>query len=359
MPLPRPRKGEPKQKFVSRCHSEIADEYTDQSQRHAICLSQWERRKRRAEVTVEDAHALAFMPDDPYCLWSYLGPWAIKPDWFEDAISKIQKRIALPKPQSLLELEALMDDDEEAQKDTSYFTSQGVAIIRIAGSMTKGISKFGGTSTILTRRAVRLARRDPAVKSILLAIDSPGGMVAGTAELAAEVREANTGKPVRAYIEDLGASAAYWVASQAETITANKTAQIGSIGVLAILHDSSGLAERSGLTVHVISTGAYKGMGAPGSKVLPEHVAEVATQVEDLGQHFFSAVQEGRRFSQTQLARVADGRVWIAERARSLGLIDRVATFEDTLAEMARMRPRSARTTASLEARLSQIVRIS
>lgn len=359
MPMPKPRKGEKQEAFVSRCHSALNDEFPDQAQRHAVCMRQWrQRHRRKSEFSLDDAHAAAFLNDDPYCLASYLGPWAIKPDWFEDAISKLKMGIVTPTPTSFLEYDALDgqdDDDDEASKP--YFMTDGVAIIRLIGQMQKGYSKFGGTSTVLTKRAVRLARRDPAVKAILLAIDSPGGMVAGTAELAQEVAQANLTTPVHAYIEDLGASAAYWVASQARKISANATAEIGSIGVLAILQDSSGLAERSGLTVHVVSTGRYKGMGAPGSKVLPEHLAEVEAMVEDLGSHFFQAVQEGRAMNASQLARVSDGRVWIAAKARQLGLIDTVQSFDAALAALVQTRPRS-RTSASYDEALARIPRI-
>jgi ClpP class serine protease len=77
---------------------------------------------------------------------------------------------------------------------------------------------------------------DPAVSSIVLNIDSPGGQAGGINELAGMIREAGEQKPVQAYIGDLGASAAYWLASSATKITVDATAQIGSIGVVFGLH---------------------------------------------------------------------------------------------------------------------------
>src|SRR5262245_50067391 len=381
MPIPRPRKGEKQDDYIPRCHRAIADEFPDNAQRHAVCMQTWrDRNKRRAEVALEDAHREAFLSDDPRCLAMHIGPWAIYPPWFQQAVDILKRPLPMAEHLALMRQGGLLHQDaepsalgiplafsfsepeaaleDEADDDRPYFTSQGVGVIRVVGQMQKGMSKFGGTSTILTRRALRMARSDPSVKAILLAVDSPGGMVAGTPELAQEVMQTRGVKPIRAYIEDLGASAAYWVASQADSIAANPTAQIGSIGVRAVLHDSSGVADRSGLAVHVVSTGPYKGMGAPGAKVLPEHLSEIQTQVADLGEHFFRAVQEGRGFSATQMGRVDDGRVWIAEKARTLGLIDKVQSFDAALGELVRLRPRSARTSASLEAELAAIRRI-
>src|SRR5581483_9650939 len=108
------------------------------------------------------------------------------------------------------------------------------------GMLMKGQSSMGGTSTVMARRDIRQAVADQDVAGILLAIDSPGGTVAGTDDLAAEVRQARTSKPVWAAIDDLGASAAYWVASQTQRVTVNSpTALVGSIGTLQVIRDLS------------------------------------------------------------------------------------------------------------------------
>jgi len=118
--------------------------------------------------------------------------------------------------------------------------AEGIAVIPLAGPLMKIDSKFGSTNTVRVRRALRAALADPDVRGILLHIDdSPGGTMAGTADLAAAVAAANLEKPVWAQIDDMGASAAYWVAAQARRIVANATAELGSIGVVAVLEDSS------------------------------------------------------------------------------------------------------------------------
>src|SRR5690606_13420747 len=187
-----------------------------------------------------------------------------EPHWFTQAVSAINAGTFTARvPES-----GRVDD-------RTYAVHNGIAVINIAGPMMKGGSSFGGASTVRTRRDIRQAVADDAVSGIMLHIDTPGGTVAGAADLAAEVREARRKKPVRAHISDLGASAAYWIASQAESITANETALIGSIGAVAVVQDTSGMAEKAGITVHVLSTGKHKGAFAPGSKVTEEQLAEV------------------------------------------------------------------------------------
>jgi len=212
----------------------------------------------------------------------------------------------------------------------------GVAVVPIMGPMMKGSSKYPHANTIDARRAVRAAVRDEAVGAILLHIDSPGGggMVAGTAELADDVRRAGEQKPVVAYGEDLLASAAYWVASQARSISANKTAEVGSIGTVAVVEDTSGAAAMEGVTVHVVSTGAYKGAFSDGAPVTAQHLEYLAERVAELNGHFLGAVTAGRGLSGTALEAVSDGRVWGANTAKELGLVDAVEPLDAVIGRL-------------------------
>jgi signal peptide peptidase SppA len=208
-----------------------------------------------------------------------------------------------------------------------YSFNNGVAVICIQGQMTKGRSSFGGCCIVDTRRAVRKAVADPNVKSIMLYIDSPGGTVAGTADLAADVAEADKTKPVYAYIDDLGASAAYWVACQSRHIYSNTTAMVGSIGTYTVLEDSTAADAQTGLKYEVISTGMFKGLGADGA-VTDALRQDVQRLIDDTNSHFLAAVADGRGFSDKQVRELADGRVHVGDKAKELGLIDEVASLD-------------------------------
>ncbi len=291
--------------------------------------------------------------DTARCFQAHIGLYAILPTWLQQAVYAVQHELwpvqALAPTLSeafhheaetgRLPLEAATTPMQRRESEL-FARVDEIAVIRLVDQMTKMPSKFGGTSTVLTRRAVRQAVDAEDIKAILLAIDSPGGMVAGTLELADEVARAVTRKPVVAHIEDMGASAAYWVASQAQRVTATKLSQVGSIGVFAEVIDSSGAAAREGIVVHIRSTGPMKGLGAPGTVIPKELLDEVDMIVAGIGAEFFAAVRAGRRLSAAKLEAVTTGQVWLAPQAQTLGLLDGVESFDQALDAASKLRPR-------------------
>jgi signal peptide peptidase SppA len=209
----------------------------------------------------------------------------------------------------------------------------------------KSASSMGGTSTIQLRRDIRQAAADSDIAGILLAIDSPGGTVAGTDDLAADVRAARKEKPVWAHIEDLGASAAYWLASQADQITANSnTALVGSIGTMQVIHDVSGAFEKEGVKTLLFATGSLKGLGTPGSKVTDEQITHVQNLVNSIQGSFDDAVKKGRNFSKAELTAVRHGGVLAAPAALDARLIDGIQPFQQTVSQFSKSISKNLRT---------------
>lgn len=219
----------------------------------------------------------------------------------------------------------------ETPRKPYAMAQHGVAVIPIIGAMSKGPSKFAETDTVAVRRALRAAAVDGEVGGIMLYVDSPGGEVAGTMELAEDVNAARKKKHVHAYIEDMGASAAYWVASQAERLTQNAAAIVGSVGVIALLFDDSAHLKANGIMVHVVASGAKKALGAPGQPVTAEDLAEVERLIAPVAAEFFAAVKFGRGWTAAQLAVVTDGGVHRGAEAVALGLTDGVQTWDAAL----------------------------
>lgn len=258
----------------------------------------------------------------------YFGPWAVEEGRFRALVERVGK----------IDLAAhVAQTSAPAAAGSARSEGRGdVAVVHLCGPLMKQVSSLApGCSTIAARRAIREAARSESIGSIALVIDSPGGTVAGTQALADEVAKAAAQKPVYAYIEDLGASAAYWVASRATKIYANETALVGSIGTFAVLYDSSRRAENMGVEVHVIRAGDHKGAGTPGAPVTDAHLAEARRVVESLNEHFLAAVAAGRGMSDEQVRALADGRVHVGAEAMELGLVDAIAEFDGMLADMA------------------------
>lgn len=280
---------------------------------------------------------------DPKCAAMHLGRWAIYPHWLNQAVAAIKAGLWPVKDAKLI----AEFDAEGTPRILMDKTDDGIAIVPMTGAMMKGDSKFGGVSTLRARRALRMAVADPEIDGIMLHIDSPGGTVAGTKELADDVRAAGASKLLYVHADDLIASAAYWVGSQATRLTANATAEVGSIGTLAIVEDTSGAAEMDGVKVHVISTGEFKGAFADGAPVTEAHLADLQQAVDDLNAHFLAGIAAGRgdRIKAAgggagslgavkRLANELQGRVVIADKAMGMGLIDGVTSFDGAMDDL-------------------------
>jgi ClpP class serine protease len=226
-------------------------------------------------------------------------------------------------------------DDPEYQRPLYTRTDDGIACIEMVGAMAKSAGKYAQVGTVRTRQALRAAVADPDCMAILICADSPGGTVAGTQALADDVRAADTQKPTYGHCEDLCASAAYWTLSQTRRLSANQSALVGSLGTYAVVYDTSESAKMEGVKVHVLSTGPQKGAFVEGAEVKPEQLAEAQRTVDALNGLFKAGVMGGRKMPQATADQLFDGRVHIASEARSLGLVDAVQSFEQTIAQIA------------------------
>ncbi len=216
--------------------------------------------------------------------------------------------------------------------------SGGIAVIDVFGPLVKRPDvfdiMFGSTSTQAIEAAIREAAAEESVKSIMMRIDSPGGSVDGLAELGDAIFQARDQKPVIAQITGMAASAGYYVASQATKIFAQRMDMVGSIGTVFSLIDASKAFEEAGLEVVTIDTGEFKSAGEFGTEITDRHKAEFQKIVDGFFNDFISVIVRGRGISEKKVREAADGRMFFAEEAVSLGLIDGIRTAEETHAAM-------------------------
>ena len=208
--------------------------------------------------------------------------------------------------------------------------NNGIATIKISGVLLKTVPdwlRYWGVEATgydeITGQ-LKAALKSEEVTGIHLQVSSPGGEVDGLADTADMIFAARSEKPVTATIEDLGASAAYWLSSQAESIGAGRTAEVGSIGVYTVYADMSKRAEEMGIKVIVIKSGEHKGMGVPGAKITDAQIEAVQELVDQIADSFISAVAAGRGKKKGEVRGWASGRLWIAKTALDMGLIDTV-----------------------------------
>ena len=190
-----------------------------------------------------------------------------------------------------------------------------------------------GTSTDAFAAAFRRMVEDSSVGAIVIDIDSPGGSVFGTPELADEILRARGTKPVIAVANSLAASAAYWVASAADEIVATPSSMVGSIGVYTIHADFSKMDDRVGVKFTYIAAGKYKVEGNEDEPLGEEARAALQEQLDEYYASFVSAVAKGRGVSVSAVrSGYGEGRILTAKQALKLGMIDRIGTLDATLA---------------------------
>lgn len=234
------------------------------------------------------------------------------------------------------EIQAAAGRNSSKNDDAPYeIVGNGIALIPVRGTLMKAQSSFSSSSsTVAVRKQLRQAKDDPQVRGVVTVIDSPGGTVSGTADLAAELAALQKVKPTAAFAEDLCASAAYWYASQAGLICCNSTALVGSIGTFMTVEDYSGRAEEMKIKVHVIRAGEFKGAGTPGTAITDEQLANWQRMVNSLNSQFISGVAAGRNLSLDAVKTIADGRVHVGSEAKQLGLVDCVQSLDETIRQV-------------------------
>jgi protease IV len=181
---------------------------------------------------------------------------------------------------------------------------------------------------------LRKAEEDEHVKALIVRINSPGGTITASDTLYREISEFKRRKkiPVIAAIMDVGASGGYYAALAADTIVAHPTAVTGSIGVVMLTVNAQGLMEKIGVAPMAIKSGSMKDAGSPFRALNADERAVFQSVIDDMFGRFVRLVAEARKLPEARVRAFADGRIYTAEQARELGLVDRVAYLDEVIA---------------------------
>ena len=214
-----------------------------------------------------------------------------------------------------------------------------IAMIEVDGMITESprSSPLGVTRPSLvarTREALDLARDDDDVVALLLRVNSPGGTVSASETLYHELErwKERSGKPVMAYLQGLATSGGYYVAMSADEVVAHPTAITGSIGVIMVGINVSGLMERFGVADQTFTSGEFKDAGSPLRPMRPEERAYFDEVIGDLHVRFRDVVVFGRPgLSPEAIELLADGRIFTARQALDVGLVDHIGHLDDAV----------------------------
>lgn len=262
-------------------------------------------------------------------------PWAVTPDMYRE-VQEIYGRHCRGEKIDIKGLEARIGQPLRGPS-SGYEMVGTVAVVPVDGVLAKRMNLMmqisGGTSMQLLGQDIQEALDDPAVSAIVLCIDSPGGTVDGTQELANLIYNARGTKPILALADGVMASAAYWIGSAADKVFASSdTTALGSIGVVTAHVDVSGAESQRGVKTTEIAAGKYKRIASQYAPLTPEGRQSIQDQVDYTYSIFVNDVARNRgTTADVVVENMADGRIFIGQQAVSAGLADGVATLAELI----------------------------
>lgn len=211
----------------------------------------------------------------------------------------------------------------------------GIALIRIEGPLaaagSEGILSGGTVTPDSIIDQLKQAEDDDAVDAVLLRINSPGGTASAGQEIYLQVKELRKKKPVVVSIADVGASAAYLLASPADKIVAAPSSLVGSIGTIIEVPNYRGLYQKLGVDYTVIAQGKFKDMGDPNRPLTDEEKAILDRQSKEVYDQFIDDVAAGRRMPRQKVADLATGLAFLGSEGKKLGLVDKLGNFQNAI----------------------------
>ena len=211
-----------------------------------------------------------------------------------------------------------------------------IALVYVSGLMVPGdveANIFGAdvAAGATIARYVREASDDPAVKAIVIRVDSGGGAVTAADVMGREIELAAERKPVIVSMSDVAASGGYWIASKATRVFANRATYTGSIGVVMARLDLRGTFELLGINHEIIKRGDNADLLSTAVPLRPEQVNILERSVAEIYTDFLDVVTEGRNLERSAVDAVAKGRVWTGEQALEHHLVDDIGGLREAL----------------------------
>src|SRR4030066_1579650 len=181
-------------------------------------------------------------------------------------------------------------------------------------------------------RQLKKFGEDSSIPALVIHIDSPGGGVAASQEIYAEINKVRKkGKIIVASMSSLGASGGYYIACAADTIVANPGTITGSIGVIFEFPVVEGLLKKVGVRFEVVKSGALKDVGSMWRDMTPQERKMVQDLINDTYDQFVDVIVKERELNRREVLQLADGRVFTGRIAKDLKLIDELGNLEDAL----------------------------
>ena len=268
--------------------------------------------------------------------------WAMETSKLRAMMDVLDKRLSEPLPDEQ-QIEQKFEAATLAQARPAVnqdIVPEGVAVLSVSGIISQKMNLLtafsGGTSTEIFGRRLDTAVADSEIETIVIDIDSPGGSVYGTQELADKIYAAKSQKRIIAIANPIAFSGAYWLGSAADDFIVTTSGEVGSVGVRMMHIDQSRFDREQGVKYTLIHAGEYKVEGNPHEPLSVEAEDYYQQQVDVYYKSFISALARNRRVSESVVEEsFGQGRTVTAAEAIERGMVDRIETFDDVLKELA------------------------
>lgn len=273
-------------------------------------------------------------------------PWMVTPERFASILGAIEaiesgryapSEAKEPEPAPFLMVDGISSRPtyKEPRGENS---TRAVLVVPFRGTIYPRLGNVmpvsGGVNLQETMNVMRRAMSDPGVSSIVGDFDTPGGMVAGVPEAAAEIRSMRGAKPMTAAVNFQAASAGYYLASQFDEVVASPSSSLGSIGVLAQYVAAAKRIEDMGYKVQTLRFPDKKAEADGIAALSDEAVAFRMAQIKKTYADFETAVALGRRVTRAHVAsRFGQGRSLDAAEAVAVKMADREGTLDAVISE--------------------------
>ncbi|KLE09961.1 signal peptide peptidase SppA [Aliarcobacter butzleri] len=215
---------------------------------------------------------------------------------------------------------------------------------RITTKSTANLQKIELVGPIIdvskTLENIEKAKTDTNIKGVLLVVDSPGGAVAPSVEVAYAIKELKQIKPVVVYASGVIASGSYYASIWADKIIANPGSMVGSIGVIMQGVNTKELMDKIGIQTQTVKAGKYKESGTPTRKWTEFEEKQLQSVIDDTYNMFITDVATARNLDIKNYTSFADAKIFTSKQAKDVGLVDEVANItvaQKTLAELSKV----------------------
>lgn len=209
-----------------------------------------------------------------------------------------------------------------------YSSKNQIAVLYACGEIMEG-TKSGINCEVLVPVITDLADDDK-VKGMVLRVNSPGGSVFGSKQIAEALAYFQSkGKPLAVSMGDYAASGGYWISCHADRIFADPTTITGSIGIFGLIPNVAGLAKNIGVTPQFVSTNPEANFPTFLKPLTDVQLAQMQNYINQGYSEFIKRVSTGRNISEARVRQIAEGRVWDGKMALDLGLVDELGQLEE------------------------------